>query len=312
MQRIVYRSVAQIVNGIGLGKTHFRFLRVNIDVHFVGRHHHVQHKKRVFSRHEIRLVRLSDNSRQSLIVHITPVYRKHLVGAVCLGVVGCADVSVHFHVVAMFVNLYAICNAIVSVNGKHSTFQAAAAAIVNRRTVANVPHFHVRIGKDKLCHVFGNFHTFFLRRFEKLSACRCVEKQVTHLDFRACYRRRVIFGCGFAVFDFHAYGARGVFRLGGQPNMRHSRNTAQCFPAEAKRFHVVQVVDYGDFACSVFQKRRLDLVFVNSAAVVRNGNKPETNAVCACVNAVFNQFLYRADGAFHHFASRNLVVNIGC
>ena len=101
--------------------------------------------------------------------------------------------------------------------------------------------------------------------------------------------------------------------------MRHSRNTAQCFPAEAKRFHVVQVVDYGDFACSVFQKRRLDLVFVNSAAVVRNGNKPETavfnfdyNAVCACVNAVFNQFLYRADGAFHHFASRNLVVNIGC
>ena len=73
LQRIVYRAVAQIVNGIGLGKTHFRFLRVNIDVHFVGRYHHVQHKKRIFSRHEIRLVRLSDNSRQPLIVHIAPV-----------------------------------------------------------------------------------------------------------------------------------------------------------------------------------------------------------------------------------------------
>jgi hypothetical protein len=154
---------------------------------------------------------------------------------------------------------------------------------------------------------------FGILRTKKFPARWQIVKKRAHLDMRAWGFAAVADNFDFAAIDENfCPGDRASFTR-SQAESRHTGDTWQRFATKSQCGDGLKVGSRSNFAGGVPLQGKQRVIAVHAAAVIdyanqRNSAAPnnDIDVASACVETVFNQFLYDRRGAFHHFAGRHL------
>ena len=141
-----------------------------------------------------------------------------------------------------------------------------------------------------------------------------VEKQIAYFDGRTRrVRARTDFGDGAAI-DLDLRGVRRACWMGGHAQARNGADRRHRLAAEAQSCDGLQVVQRCDFARRMPGDRDRQLLRGNSAAIIAHADQTnataldiDLDAVCAGVQAVFNQLLDDGGGTLDDLACGDLV-----
>ena len=308
-----YAVIYEVKDLFFAGKAHFHLRRMNVYIHGFRRNFYVEHAARIFAHHGGAFERLLQCDHCRARLYKSSVYKKILKNSACFGGARPCDIPLYGEAWLRhggIVHLKHIVRKFPAVNGGNCREHIAVAVGGELRfTVTDKAELHLRIGKRNLVHNLRHGVRFGNVFFQEFLPCRGVIEKVAHNNGCALrtagFHRLADFAVGcFAVITYlRALRPREHLRVGNR------RYGSQSLSAKAECANSLQIAFLADFAGGVAQKCFGNILFFNSAAVIRHADKRISAVfylngyiIRSCINSVFHKLLHHGAGSVHHFS----------
>ena len=291
-------------------KANFRLGGVYVDIHQVSGHREHQHTAGELALHNSTLVGVFERCHHRAVFDIASVYKKVLRTAA--GTAGARRRNKPRYTVQLVPAVH-----IQQVAGKfppqHRVHGAAQAAVTGGDelllAVLGKAEADFRVGECRVQHGFGNKGTLAGILFEELHPRRGVVKQVVDRNGRAHTARARLDALLLPARNAVDTGKLVVFGAGHDLHTRYTCNGGQCLPAKAQRVDMPQIVCRGNFAGCMADKRLVNVLRFDAAAVIHDLQLTYAAALdgkadlrCPGVDGVFQQFLCHRSRALYDLA----------
>ena len=295
-----------------------RLGRVDIDVHRMGWHLHMEDTGGKFPHHQLVPICLLQRRLKELGLHRSAIDKEDLIRPAGPGLGGLGDEPLHPAALPVAVHRDQV-GRLPAVNAGHGRQQPPiAGGIENLLPIPEQADRHLGMGQGLALHGGGNGRPLYAVLLHKFHPGRGVEKEVPDHDGGPLRASGLRLGCDFPRLQVEAGPFHCAGRLGQQVHPGHCGNGRQSLSPEAHGADGVQILRLPELGGGVAEKRGSGILPRHAAAVIRY---PEEGHAAVAqlhrhlggpgVHCVFQQLLHHRSRALHHLACGNQIGHMG-
>lgn len=299
---------------LAFAEADFDLGRVHVDVHAGRLKREEQRVGRMAVVVQHVAIGLAQRVLRGLVAHEAAVYVEVLGVATGLGVCGRGDEAAQRQRAGLAVQRDGGGDEVLAQQRGHAVLGALRRQPPRHLAVVAQQELHLRMRQRDALESGRAVRVLGVFALQEFAPRRGVEIQVHHFHAGAVRMGGRLHRMQGAVYRDDLVGVVGIVRAARQRQPRHGRHAGQTLAAEAQRGDRFQVVQRRDLAGGVAVQRQRQVVGGDAGAVVRHPDQLDAalgqvhaDPRRAGVQAVFQHFLQRGGGAFHHLAGGDLV-----